>query len=397
MAETTTSVALPEAWAAYITPFAASIGKSADDVTVALKDLVGEPGEEAISLLKDVNFTSEADITLAIGADVPKAKLKKAIASLREVPVAPSESVPSMGAATFDVLPAVPTDDAWLNALKIGGVLKFNKETVVGTVSAALASRVGLYGLPDKISAAMEEQAESLEEPVGDDYYQMQMLLTRRSYADIFAAMPGVDGRFATQKRKDVLLRRLNERLWSALGSYQQQLKQWVDAWQQGMSNPAAMMGVFTALAGGSGAVPPGMMQPPPTDVLRDAADGVVNDINYVFAGTGIPVAMALAYDAQQIRKVLENPALPAQVGAANREQMLRKLGASVSSDYPRLEKNLKQFALGIIEFQNVTSGQAELQYIVALYQLGSMIPWDKLEVTAVLPGRAGLGRAAAL
>lgn len=389
---TVTTANLPEAWLAYITPFANAIGKAPEQVTEAFKGLVGEPGDEAVSLLKDTRFTSDADIVAAVGADVPKAKLAKAIAGLREVAVTET-TVPTMGAATFDVLPAVPSDEAWLSALKVGGILKFNKETVIGTVSAALAARVGLYELPDKIGEAMERQAESLEEPVGEDYYQMQALLTRRSYAEIFAAMPGVDGRFATQGRKAALLRRINERLWGALISYQQQLKQWVEAWQQGMSNPAAMMGIFSALAGGAGgAIPPGMMQPPPTDTLRDAADGVVNDINYVFAGTGMPVAMALAYDAQQIRRVLENPALPTQVGAANREQMLRMLGVAVSSDYPRLERNLKQFALGIIEFQNTTAGRAELQYVVALYQLGAMIPWDRLEVGGSA-NRAGIGK----
>ncbi len=388
-----TTITLPEGWVAYITPFATALGKSVEEITAALKGLVGEPGDEAISLLKDREFTPDTDIGAAVGDGAPKAKLAKAIAGLREIAPAPAASetaVPAMSAATFDVLPAVPSDEAWLNALKVGGVLRFNKETVTGTVSAALAARLGLFDLPEKIGLAMERQAESLQEPVGDDYYQLQALLTRRSYAEIFAAMPGVDGRFATQARKAALLGRINNRLWGSLNSYQQQLKQWVDAWQQGMSNPAAMVGMLSALAGGAGGiVPPGMMQPPPAEVLRDAADGVVNDINYVFAGTGMPVAMALAYDAQQIRKVLENPSLPAQVGAANREQMLRTLGVAVSSDYPRLERNLKQFALGIIEFQNVTAGQAELQYIVALYQLGAMIPWDRLD-TAGVSGRGG-------
>jgi len=400
MSENTTPATptLPESWVAYIGPFATAIGKSVEEVTTSLKDLVGESGDEAISLLKSREYTPDTDIGAAVGTGVPKAKLAKAIAGLREVVATQSEAtVPTMSTASFDVLPQVPSDEAWLSALKVGGVLKFNKETVIGTVSAALAARLGLYDLPEKIGSAMERQAESLEEPVGEEYYTMQTLLTRRNYADIFSAMPGVDGRFATQGRKTALLRRINERLWGSLNSYQQQLKQWVDAWQQGMSNPAAMMGMLSAFAGGAGgAVPPGMMQPPPTDVLRDAADSVVNDVNYVFAGTGIPVAMALAYDAQQIRKVLENPSLPAQVGATNREQMLRSLGVAVSSDYPRLERNLKQFALGIIEFQNVTAGQAELQYIVALYQLGATIPWDRLDSGAT-PGRGvGIGKSTA-
>ncbi len=390
MSEETPTSTLPAVWLAFIGPFATLIGKTPEEVTGGLKALVGEPGEEAVSLLKNRDFAPDADIIAAVGTGVPKAKLAKAIAGLREVaaPATSEASVPTMNTQTLDVLPQVPTDDAWMASLKVGGVLKFSPSTVIGTVSAALAARVGLYALPDKIGAAMEKHAQALEEPVGEDYYAMQTLLTRRSYAEVFAALPGVDGRFATQGRKDALLQRVNERLWGSLISFQQSLKQWVDAWQQGMSNPAAMMSMLTVMAGGGSAVPSGMMQPPPTDTLRDAADGVVNDINYVFAGTGIPVALALAYDAQQIRKVLENPSLPAQVGAANREQMLRLLEVAVSSDYPRLERNLKQFALGVIELQNVSAGQAELQYIVALYQLGSMIPWDRLG-----QGFAGIGR----
>ncbi len=393
MSDSTT--ALPELWVAYITPFAAAIGKSPEDVTSALKDLVGEPGDEAISLLKNREFTSDADIVAAVGSNVPKAKLAKAIVSLREVAPAPAASdaaVPAMSAATFDVLPSVPSDEAWLSAFKVGGTLKFNKETVIGTVSAALAARLGLYDLPDKIGEAMEHQAESLEEPVGEEFYHMQNLLTRRNYSEIFSAIPGVDGRFATQARKAALLRRINERLWGSLTAYHQQLKQWVDAWSQSMNVASTPAALVNALRGGGGPLPPGAMQPPPTDGLRDAAEGVVNDINYVFAGTGIPVAMALAFDAQQIRKVLETPSLPAQVGAVNREQMLRTLGVAVSSDYPRLERNLKQYTLGVIELQNVTAGEPEYYYLSALFQLGAMIPWDRLD-TGTGRGGAGIGR----
>lgn len=401
MSENTTPATptLPESWVAYIGPFATAIGKAVEEVTTSLKDLVGEAGDEAISLLKSREYTPDTDIGAAVGTGVPKAKLAKAIAGLREVVATQSEAtVPTMSTASFDVLPQVPSDEAWLSALKVGGVLKFNKETVIGTVSAALAARLGLYDLPEKIGAAMERQAESLEEPVGEEYYTMQALLTRRNYADIFSAMPGVDGRFATQARKTALLRRINDRLWGSLNLYHQQLKQWVDAWQQStaMTNPNALISALSSLTGRGGVMPPGLMQPPATDVLRDAADGVVNDINYVFAGTGMPVAMALAYDAQQIRKVLENPSLPAQLGVTNRDQMLRMLGVAVSSDYPRLERNLKQFALGIIDLPNVSAGEAEYQYIGALFQLGAMIPWDRLD-TGATPGRGvGIGKSSA-
>jgi hypothetical protein len=239
----------------------------------------------------------------------------------------------------------------------------------------------------------MERNAESLEEPVSMEFFEVQKMLTERNYAEIFAAIPGATGRYATQTRKDALLDKTNRALWSALTSFQTQLSGFLDSWQKGMSNPLTMVGILNAVSGGISTLPPNMMAPPPTDTLRDAAEGVITSINGIFAGTGIIVAMALAYDAQQIRKALENPNLPAQVGAANREQMLKKLNVAVSSDYPRLESNLKRFTLGIIELPNVTAGQTELTYIAALYQLGVMIPWDQLgnisgKVTGIGGGR---------
>ncbi|MES2931226.1 MAG: hypothetical protein V4682_00825 [Patescibacteria group bacterium] len=284
---------------------------------------------------------------------------------------------------SLDVLPAVPTDDNWLASLKVGGVLKFNRETVIGTVSAGLAQQVGLYDLPRKLVTAMETHAQSLEEPVSAEFYAMQRTLTERSYGEIFAAIPGVTGRYATDARKKELLEKLNTRLWPSLIGFHEQLTGWVSTWQ---ANPNMMVAALASIAGG-GSMPPGMMAPPPTETLRDAAEGVITSINSVFAGTGVVVAMALAYDAQQIRSALEDPNLPSQVGAANREQMLRQLGVAVSSDYPRLEANLKRYTLGVIELPNVTAGNEELAFITALYQLGMAIPWAKLN-----GGRAGLG-----
>lgn len=282
--------------------------------------------------------------------------------------------------AGLDILPMPPDDTSWLTALKTGGILKFNKDTVVGAVSAALANNVGLYDLPKKIIVAMEENAESLNEPVGAEFYEMQRLLNERSYAEIFAALPGATGRYATEARKKALLQKMDSGLWTALISFHSVLSGWVESWQAGMANPSIM---FAMLAGGTSGniLPPGMMAPPPTDNLRDSAEGVINSINSIFAGTGIPVAMALAYDAQQIRKALENSNLPAQVGAMNREQMIKKLGAEVSSDYPRLEANLKRYTLSVIGLPDVSAGQTELAYIVALFQLGSQIPWQQLGI----------------
>ncbi len=362
------------------------------------EEQVGKLAAEGVASEEDIRMLSAEEIKAAAGCGIIAAK--KVVGAFHTVAPVHVEAATSVTPPSFDILPTVPTDDNWLNALKVGGVLKFGTPTVIGAVSAALAAKVGLYELPGKIGNLMERHAESLEEPVGDDYYAMQTMLTRRSYAEIFAAMPGVDGRYATEARKTALLRKLDERLWGALSSFHTQLKSWVEAVMQAQSMSFNNIGALVAaLNPGVGAAPLiGLSTIPPADSLRDAADGVVNSINYVFAGAGLPVAMALAYDAQQIRKVLENASLPAQVGAANREQMLRLLNVAVSSDYPRLEKNLKQYALGVIELQNVASGNAESQYLGALYQLGAMIDWARLVPSPTSTGisrtrQSGIGR----
>lgn len=340
--------------------------------------------EEQLAKLESEGATSEEDLG-RLNADEIRTLTECGLVTAKKVAEA-FAPVPTAAISAFsptvalNVLPPVPGDESWLSALKIGGILKFNKETVIGTVSAALAAKVGLYELPKQLSVVMERYAESLDEPVSPEYFEMQRMLAEHNYADLFAALPGVTGAYATNTRRTQLLSRLETNLWPALIEFQGMLNGWFDSWQKAYANPAVMMTSITQMISGGGAMmPPGMMAPPPTDALHDSAENVVNAINRVFAGTGIPVAMALAYDAQQIRRTLEHPSLPAQVGAANREQMLKLLGVAVNSDYPRLELNLKQYTLGIVELPNVTAGQTELAYVTALYQLGAQIDWAKL------------------
>ena len=115
----------------------------------------------------------------------------------------------------------------------------------------------------------------------------------------------------------------------------------------QGAANPTMMM--MALMGGNAGALPPGLMQAPDTAVLRDAADAVKDSVNKVFAGTGVQIASALAYEAAEIKKSLEDPRLPAMIGVAYREQMLKKLGVAVPATYPRLETNLTKYILGVM------------------------------------------------
>lgn len=378
-----TPSSLPQQWVDYITPFATTLKKSVEEVTAALVPLVGEPGDQAIVLLKDASLSPDADIKSRLNG-TPIAVANMAIKQLREVaPAAPAAA--NLAAANFavatDLLPTVPTDESWLSALRAGGVLKVEQSTVISAVRAALAHRAGLYEIPDRLVGLMERFAESNAEPAPQEFFKIRQLLLRRHYGDIFEAIDGLDGNFVTQARKNILFQRTDQILWPAMLSFHAQLKGWTEAWNQGASNPAVLVGAIASMiSGGTGAgMPPGMMAPPDTGTLRDAADAFNDDMNKVFAGTGVQIAAALAYEASRIKTMLENERLPILIGAANREQMLRQLGVEVSAAYPRLETNLTKFVLGIMKAKDVAAGQEEVHYFGALYMLGMQIPWDQL------------------
>lgn len=373
-----TPAALPDAWVTYITPFATTLGKSVDDVTGILKPIVGEPGDGAIELLKDVTMSPDAALKNVLQG-TPLAVANKAISQLREA--RPVAAAPAMAFAASDILPSALTDESLLSALRTGGVLKVEQSTVISAVRTALADRLGLYDIPEALVKRMEQFADQNAEPVPPDFFKLRKQLTRRSYADLFEVVDGLEGSFVTDARRNQLFHRINEHLWPAVISFQAQLKAWVDSWQQGAANPAMMMSALAALAGGGNmGMPPGMMQPPETSALRDAADAFNDQINKVFAGTGVQIASALAYDAMQIKGMLENARLPALIGAANRDQMLRQLGVEVSATYPRLETNLCRYVLSILKIKDIADGPEAQQYLGALFMLGSQISWNELE-----------------
>lgn len=370
---------LPQDWVAYITPFATMVGKSVDEVTAMLKPVVGEPGEQAISLLKDASASPDADIKAALNG-LPSAVANRAIAGLRQVQQAAAAAmVPFAGA---EILPTAPNDVSWLAALRAGGVLKVEQSTVIAAVRAALAHRVGLYEIPDLLVKRIEAFADGNSEQVPPEFFKLRKLLTRKNYGEIFEAIDGLDGNFVTEARKNALFSKIDANLWPAIISFFDQLKTWVEAWHQGAASPAMMMSAMMQLAGGGrGIMPPGMMQPPDTGVLRDHAAQFADEVNKVFSGTGVQVASALAYDATRIKEILENTQLPAFIGAVNREQMLRQLNVDVPATYPRLETNLTRFVLSIIKVEDQAAGDEELQFFGSLYMLGSQIPWDQLSM----------------
>jgi hypothetical protein len=356
------------------------VGKSADDVRNALTPVIGE-GPDALEILADPTSVSNDDLIEALvktGPKIPLGVFRKHLPALRGA--APAAPAPAAGAApaalNFSILPPVPDEPSFIAALKIGGVLKVGPTDVISAVKAAHALQVGLFGLPTTLMRKMEDFALKQEEPCGPDFYELQKLLTQKRYGEILSAL-GVPGSFVSAGKKTEFFTRLHLKLWPALKSFNAQLTAWQQAWMSGMSNPGMM--VMAMAAGTSGGImPPGMMAPPDTSNLRASAEEVINEINRVFAGPGIPVARALAFDATRIMTILNKPTLPTQVGAASKDQMLKELGITVGADVVRMEQSITRYALAIMSLAEVPA-DAEVNYLGAMLQLGLTIPWDKL------------------
>ena len=369
-----------------------------------LVDQLGFTDEQISKLGEELGVETEEELQMLTESDLIRigfkpVKARKLVEQLKpkaelEQPAAPTSPVNSSTAMfqpSVDVLPMAPDDASFLAMLKVGGELRIGPVEMISAVRAALADKTKLYELPKIILEKMKGFAEEQDQPVSPDYYKLRNLLVRRSYSEIFAALD-IDSASVTQESKNLLLNRLRTFLWPAFSGFNDQLNSYMNMWQQGAANPGAMMMAMSSFISGTPSPVAGMMQPPDTSGLRDAAEGVINEINKVFAGEGIIISRALAYDANRIKEVLENPNLPTQIGATNRDQMLKLLGADISADYVRLERNLVRFAMSIIEYPKVTAGQEEIAYLLALFQLGNAIPWNKLLGSTSKGGQPGTG-----
>ncbi len=400
--ESTVVVAAPaeskysEAWKARVGMFAAAVGKSIDDITAALAGIVGEPGDDALAILNDPTVAPDADIKAAlVEFKIPSGKLNMHLPKLRGAAKASESStatIPGTAIGALDILPSVPDNTSFVEMLKTGGILKVGKTEVLSAVKAALARRVNLFELPELILERMEAFMDAQEEPCGEAFFKMQKMLTEKRYGEVLSAL-GVPGSFVSPRRKNEFFDRLDSKLWKALNSFQTQLTSWQQAWMSGTANPGMLILAMTSGRTGT-PMPPGLMAPPDTAPLRASGEEVVNEINRVFAGPGIPVARALAYDATRIMNILNDPGLPAQLGAGTRDQMLKDLGVNVGADIVRTEQGITRYTLAIMSLKDVAP-DAELAYLAALIQLGTTIPWDKLTTGASSGnGRpSGIGR----
>lgn len=339
----------------------------------ALPDSIKAIREElGVDTLDELATLTAEDL---ISKGMKLAKARNLLASLQKPATTTTNTSEVQSQQLEALLPAIPTDESWLNSLKTGGILKVDESSYIAAIRAALADKAGLYNVPEALAKAMEKYADETEEQVDPVFFSLRKTLTRRTYGDIFAAIDGLDGNFITEGRRKEFLSRIRTTLWPAITESYQVLNGWYQNWRASFTDPSVMLAALSGIGMGAGI---GLTTPPDTSILHDAGDSLVNSINRIFRGTGVQVAAALAYEAKTISSTLEDSRLPSMVGVKNREMMLKKIGASVSSNYVRLEQNLVKYVLSFVKYNSITS-DVEVNYFAALWQLGSQINWAEL------------------
>ena len=383
--EATEATVVPEETTEVVVPVATAVTESAFKLNEVGQKLA-EYGADEETISKIVGFGVESiddlktlsDSELA-NAGMKLVKARKLLSELNAEEKA-SASVESaeqnnlvIQAQVDRILPEVPDDGSWLNALKTGGVLKVGDSTYIAAIRAALANRAGLFDVPDKLVKAMEKYADETEEQLDPIYFKLKKSLTRHNYADVFSAIDGLDSTYVSDKRRAKLYQRMDDKLWPAIEQSFIALDSWCQSFNATTTSPNAIFAFFNRGLTGANVI-----QIPDMSGPRDASDSLKNAINSVFSGDGVYIASALACDANNIIKTIKDPALPAMLGAKNCEQMLKKINTTVDSNYARMEQNLVKYVLGFTKLDEVTSDE-EVNYLTALWSLGRQIDWTKL------------------
>jgi hypothetical protein len=360
-------------WLEAIAPLTAKLGLSDDDVTfhicVAAK-LISAPDDNGAETIVDADAVSDDDFIKAFDG-IAKGTVKKAVKEMRNAASPKAEpaqtappglplptGAPYMGA--LYVIPDVPEGEAFLSALSTSKTLTIDAVTIRAALEAVFADSLGLSEIPERLADLMEQHADNIEEPVGDNFMEVLKFVRERRYAEV-----NVDSRLVTVARKAEVLKRLRQ-LPGALHQFQAALTAWNE--QLKTMRGANPLGVL------SGAP---TMYPAADDVIG-AAEAVVACLKRAFSGLGVMVAKAMAYEGMKIRETLEKPELPALTGSPNRELMLKRLGVEITNADVRVERNVARFVIFVATtvHKNLPGGQ-EGPVLEALYNLGqTILPW---------------------
>lgn len=378
-------------WNERVGGFAEKVGKTTEEIEVALVPITGAKSEQALKVLADAEAAPVADIQAALkDLGIPSGVFKMNVAILR----GPAEKLVEeerRDVTTSNLLPRVPDDVALLQDLQSGGINKVGETAVYSAVKVAIASRYANYfNLPELILKEIDYYAENeVKEPIigsdAEDYIMLRKQISERTWGEVLKPH-GFTGSWMTKSKMEDLIKRVNSIFMPGLYSFHQVLVAWYKLWESKTTGPRALDAVVNALGKGGRRAPRGSMQAPDTGPVRNAAKSFNNVINETFSGFRYIVAGAMAYESQRIKMALQNDRLPRLLGVVDRERMLKKLGIEVSFDAPRQEQAVAQYALAVLGIERVAI-DLEIDYFEDLFDLGEMILWGDILINPPASG----------
>jgi hypothetical protein len=394
--------ATPEAWKGYwderIAMFAACIDLTPADVEKALASIVGKPSAKALSFLdeKTCPFGDLRKVFCEEGT-VPVAALRNCVAMLYgkggALVVAGNNAVVAGGT---NYMPALPTDEkSILESFKSGGKLKTDPANILAVIRAGLAFETDLFGVPKRLAELMEKHAEKIGESVPELYFDINEYVQSAKYSEVLQAM-GARGSIVTATNKKAFLAGVQRHMWPALNKFHAALQKWDSMWLSGSGDGMAALARVNMLdhADEMGIPKGSLISVPDSRFVRDVAESVNDAVNTLFAGLGLYVGRALAFEATKIKDLLASEKLPASIGAANRDEMFKLLGLAVTASDVTFEKLLAKFAWGMMNIANVPVGnegdkeaqKAENGYLFEMLNIAKGIDFKALGGRGYIP-----------
>lgn len=387
-----TTPAVPDAFADLVAPLCKTLKMDATSLAKALKD-IGDP-DELVEYFSD-GTVGEALLIGVLGAtgnELMKVKIQqglkniaKAVEAAKPAP-APAAApvvadIPANGggrvAADMRLLPTLPEGPSLLELLRIGGVAKFSHADAVSAIRGSHTRLLGVDRVLPVLTDAVLAHAEAMDEPAPEMYFMLRRARSRRDYRDVLAAFDGAITSVSEADKKAFLTK--VEGVWPTLKAFQAHL----DAYRQLHKDEAAdLSNLVQALRTGAG----GIDYPDPTPVVS-AARGVIDVLNKIFSGLGIPAARTIGKDLVEDGEHLANPALPGLIGAGNFTEMIKKLDLDVPSDAGDQERLIGSFVLALLELPKQTVDILP-EYILALQRRGKAIVWPAAADKRTDPGR---------
>ncbi len=279
--------------------------------------------------------------------------------------------------STSTVLAPIPKDSDWLEGLRQQGILQFSTQTYMAGIKALLAANLGTFTAITRLKDLVSEYALTNGLAAPNLYYDLQNILARREFGPIFAALEenrvGNVPIYASIDDVNDLGIRMQNILVPEILEAVEALSAWHEELTKLKKTDFFVQQTMTSIQDMTADSYPN------TAKLYDAGKQLRLKINQTFASNGIQKALAIQGEYESFMRILNNPELPASVGAVDRDNVMKMLGLDAKAAIVRAAPYIAQFVLNMVEVENLAK-PSELRFFIDLHRLTMQIDWSTLQ-----------------